>query len=96
MSRTHPTNPTSDISSVYKFYYTDWNLHVFHRRSQRNQTVQYAHDALVYQNYDGPLKLRSSPIDYVMAQLDAILGNWETLLNASAEFLASFVPNRVS
>lgn len=81
----------SYLSSQVRFTKADWNLQFFRFRSRRLQTTEFAFDALVYQNYEGETKLRSSPLDYVLAQLEVILNNWDSLLDASLKFLSSFV-----
>ena len=81
----------SHLSSEIRFIKADWNLQFFRFRSRRLQTTEFALDALVYQNYDGETKLKSSPLDYVLAQLEVVLNNWDSLLNASSQFLSSFV-----
>ena len=80
----------SNGSTEYHFHRSDWNFQLFRFRSRRVETTEYAFDALVYQDYDSPTKLRSSPLDYVFAQLDLMLTHWDVLLNASVEFLSSF------
>ncbi|KAL9614083.1 MAG: hypothetical protein Q9167_001437 [Letrouitia subvulpina] len=77
-------------SSQYNFRRADWTLQFFRFRSRRLQTTVFAYDALVYQNYESDIKLRSDPLDYVFAQLDSVLSNWESVLNASSQFLNSF------
>lgn len=69
----------------------DWNLQFFRFRSRRVETIDFAYDALIYQNYENPAKLRSSPLDYLLSQLEFILSNWDGLLMASSIFLESFV-----
>lgn len=81
----------SYLSSQVRFVKADWNLQFFRFRSRRLQTTEFAFDALVYQNYEGETKLRSSPLDYVLAQLEVVLNNWDSLLDASLKFLSSFV-----
>ena len=81
----------SYLSSQVRFTKADWNLQFFRFRSRRLQTTEFAFDALVYQNYEGETKLKSSPLDYVLAQLEVVLNNWDTLLDASLKFLSSFV-----
>ena len=81
----------SHLSSQVRFIRADWNLQFFRFRSRRLQTTEFAFDALVYQNYEGETKLRSSPLDYVLAQLEVVLNNWNSLLDASSQFLSSFV-----
>ncbi len=63
----------------------------FRFRSRRLQTTEFAFDALVYQNYEGETKLKSSPLDCVLAQLEVVSNNWDSLLDASSQFLSSFV-----
>ena len=53
--------------------------------------MDFAFNALVYQNYESKTKLKSSPLDYVMSQLNVILTNWDLLLDASLLFLSSFM-----
>lgn len=84
--------PSSDrMSRQANFVKADWNLQIFRSRSRRLQNAVFANDALIYQNYTGHVRLRSSPIDYVLSQLEVILTNWESLLNASSQFLDTFV-----
>ncbi|KAL9047008.1 MAG: hypothetical protein Q9214_000305 [Letrouitia sp. 1 TL-2023] len=77
-------------TSQYNFRRADWTLQFFRFRSRRLQTTVFAYDALVYQNFESEIKLRSDPLDYVFAQLDSVLSNWESALNASSQFLNSF------
>ncbi|KAL8789822.1 MAG: hypothetical protein Q9195_006657 [Heterodermia aff. obscurata] len=84
----------SSRSSQYKFFMADWNLQVFRFRSHRIETTEFAYDALIYQNYENVTRLRSSPLDYLLSQVDIILNNWDTIINASSEFLLSFVSPR--
>jgi len=56
----------------------------------------FAYDALVYQNYESETKLKSTPLDYVLAQLDDISTNWDSVLNASSQFLFSFVSHALT
>jgi hypothetical protein len=79
------------MCSQYNFRRSDWNIQLFRFRSRRVQTTEYAFDALIYQDYDSAMRLRSSPLDYILSQLDLILANWDMVINASLEFLASFV-----
>lgn len=79
------------LASKYNFRKADWNLQFFRFRARRLQTTVFAFDALVYQNYESEIKLKSSPLDYVLSQLDVILTNWDSVLNASLQFLSSFV-----
>ena len=81
----------SYFSSQIRFTKADWNLQFFRFRSRRLQTTEFAFDALVYQNYEGETKLKSSPLDYVLAQLEVVLNSWDSLLDASLKFLSSFV-----
>ena len=69
----------------------DWNLQVFRFRSHRIETTDFAYDALIYQNYESATRLRSSPLDYLLSQVDIILNNWDNIINASSEFIQSFV-----
>lgn len=78
-------------ASQYNFHRADWNLQFFRFRSRRNQTTVFAYDALVYQNYESETKLKSAPLDYVLTQLDEIFTNSDSVLNASSQFLSSFV-----
>ena len=66
-------------------------MQFFRFRSRKLSTSVFATDALMYQNYDADVKLRSAPLDYVFNQLEVVLSNWESVLNASAQFLSSFV-----
>ncbi|KAK7185141.1 hypothetical protein DPSP01_000745 [Paraphaeosphaeria sporulosa] len=87
---------TSDaimISSGYeeeRYLLADWNLQIFRFRSRRVETIEFAYDALIYQNYENSTKLRSAPLDYLLSQLEVILENWDALLVSSSRFLDSF------
>ena len=73
------------------FHKAEWNLQFFRFRSRRLQTTVFAFDALIYQNYESETKVKSAPLDYVFNQLDLILSNWDSVLNASLQFLSFFV-----
>lgn len=85
---------TNQASRDERFLIADWNLQVFRFRSRRVETTEFAYDALMYQNYENPSRLRSSPLDYVLSQLEFILANWDALLTASSRFLDSFVSRK--
>lgn len=85
------SNAYLQYDSQYNFHRADWNLQLFRVRSRRNQTTVFAYDALVYQNYESETKLKSSPLDYILTQLDDIFTNWDSILNVSSQFLSSFV-----
>ena len=79
------------MHSKYVFQQAEWNLQVFRFRSHRVETTEFAQDAVIYQDYVSAIRLRASPLDYLLAQLDIILTEWDTVIKASLEFLASFV-----
>ncbi len=79
------------MSSQYNFRMSDWNMQLFRFRSRRVQTTEFACDARIYRDYGSAMRLRSSPLDYIFSQLDLILTHWDMVINASLEFLASFV-----
>lgn len=88
-----PYRPLAYLRSASKYHFrkADWNLQFFRFRSRRLQATDFAFDALIYQNYESEMKLKSSPLDYVLSQLDVVLTNWDSVLNASSQFLSSFV-----
>lgn len=88
-----PYRPLAYLRSASKYLFrkVDWNLQFFRFRSRRLQHTVFAFDALIYQNYESETKLKSSPLDYVLSQLDVVLTNWDSVLNASSQFLSSFV-----
>lgn len=81
----------SPSSREERFLIADWNLQIFRFRSRRVETIEFAYDALIYQNYENSTKLRSAPLDYLLSQLEVILKSWDALLVSSSRFLDSFV-----
>ena len=79
-----------------KFLKATWNLQVFRFRSRRLETTEFAYDALMYQNYESLTRLRSSPLDYLLSQLEFILTNWNALITVSSRFLDSFVSEKLN